>query len=129
MNGKIFNIQPFSIHDGPGIRTVVFMKGCNLRCYWCHNPESQDGRITMAYHQHKCIGCGECANVCPAEKEGRNALFTTDCMLCGRCAEACYAEAIEAFGEEITAEALTEKLKKDKSICSLEKCGKDSPLL
>ena len=116
MTGTICNIQPFSIHDGPGIRTVVFMKGCNLRCFWCHNPESQDRKITISHYPHKCIVCGECSQVCPAAKDGKPAFFTEDCTRCGKCAEECFAEAIVAIGEETTTETLLKRLLKDKNI-------------
>lgn len=116
LTGKICNIQPFSIHDGPGIRTVVFMKGCNLRCYWCHNPESQERGMTIAFHPHKCIGCGACAEVCPAAVDGKPAFFTDRCLKCGKCAENCFSEAIAAIGEDVTVSGLVKKLEKDKSI-------------
>ncbi len=119
MIGNICNIQPFSVHDGPGIRTTVFMKGCSLRCFWCHNPESQDTKKTIAYYSHKCIGCGACGAVCPHSENGKAAFFSERCILCGKCAEACFAEAIEAIGEEISADQLMEKLLRDKSMfCS-----------
>jgi len=116
MIGKICNIQPFSIHDGPGIRTVIFMKGCNLRCFWCHNPESQDSKTTIAYYPHKCIGCGECVKVCPNVKDGKAAFFTENCELCGKCADECFAEAIEAIGKELTVEKAVKTVAKDKEI-------------
>lgn len=116
MIGRICNIQPFSIHDGPGIRTVFFMKGCNLRCFWCHNPESQESKSTLAFYRHKCVGCGECAKVCPAAKNGKSALHTSDCLLCGRCAEECFDEAIELIGRDITADEAVAILRKDKEL-------------
>ena len=114
--GRICNIQPFSVHDGPGLRTVFFMKGCNLRCFWCHNPESQESRPTLARYPHKCIGCGACAKVCPTSQGGRTALHTEACILCGRCAEECFAEAIELIGKDITADEAFDIIKKDKSL-------------
>ena len=116
LTGKICNIQPFSIHDGPGIRTVIFMKGCNLRCFWCHNPESQDSKKTVAFYPHKCIGCGECVNICPNGKEGVTARFTENCSLCGKCAEECFSEAIEIIGEEFSADKLMHTIIKDKNL-------------
>ena len=65
MTGKIFEIKRFAVHDGDGIRTTVFFKGCPLKCVWCHNPEGISYRGQLAYYAHKCIGCGECAAVCP----------------------------------------------------------------
>ncbi len=116
LTGKICNIQPFSIHDGPGIRTVIFMKGCNLRCFWCHNPESQDSKKTVAFYPHKCIGCGECVNICPNGKEGVTARFTENCSLCGKCAEECFSEAIEIIGEEFSVDKLMHTIIKDKNL-------------
>ncbi len=118
MIGKICNIQPFSVHDGPGIRTTVFMKGCNLRCFWCHNPESQSTEKTIAYYPHKCIGCGACAVVCPHAKNGKAAFFTEKCIRCGECAKECFAEAIESIGEEISADQLMDKLLRDRDAFS-----------
>src|SRR5690606_2129207 len=65
MKGIVFDIQRFSIHDGPGIRTTVFLKGCSLHCYWCHNPESIHPRPEIQFYPEKCIGCGECVRLCP----------------------------------------------------------------
>ena len=116
MTGRICNIQPFSIHDGPGIRTVFFMKGCNLRCFWCHNPESQEFGTTMAFYSHKCIGCGACAEVCPKATDGKIAILTDACISCGKCAEECFTEAIEMIGKEITVDEAVKILAKDKNI-------------
>lgn len=116
MNGMIFNIQTFSLHDGPGIRTTVFMKGCNLRCYWCHNPESLSGKPELQFFSNKCIGCGECAAVCAAGQDGQSARFTDNCLLCGACVEACFSEAITLVGKQYSADALFANLEKDKDV-------------
>ena len=110
---RIFNIQRFSLHDGEGIRTVVFFKGCNLRCFWCHNPEGQRAEKELFFIASKCAGCGACEKVCP--KKG-GAIFTDNCTLCGKCAEVCYFGARESVGEDITAEELINRLLKDEKV-------------
>ena len=65
--GTVFNIQRYSVHDGPGIRTLVFLKGCPLRCLWCSNPESQEAAPQLAYNADKCLGCGRCVAICPQQ--------------------------------------------------------------
>lgn len=111
----VFNIQHFSIHDGSGIRTTVFFKGCNLRCPWCHNPESWSLQPTMQRTDMRCIGCGECALVCPQAQDRRNALFTQRCTNCGACAQVCYAEAIERVGKTMTTQEILDDIARDKS--------------
>lgn len=99
----VFNIQKFSLHDGPGIRTVVFLKGCPLKCKWCANPESQSPRIQILWDKEKCLGCGACAASCPQGavlKTGR--IIRIDgktCSGCGICATGCPAQALRAEGE------------------------------
>lgn len=106
MKGRIFNIQRFSIHDGPGIRTTVFMKGCNLRCRWCHNPESQERGNHVMFYGHKCKGCGSCREIC-------DKMFTDRCTNCGNCAQVCPYDARELCGRDITADELMAELVKD----------------
>lgn len=104
MKANIFDIQRGSFVDGPGIRTTVFFKGCNLRCEWCHNPESQNRGRELMFYADKCDGCGTCKRVCP------NGLKT--CELCGKCADYCSQDARKLVGEECeTDEILTEILK------------------
>jgi pyruvate formate lyase activating enzyme len=84
--GRVFDIQRFSIHDGPGIRTTVFLKGCPLRCLWCHNPESIDPRPLLSFVADKCINCGACAEVCPNQAHvmvARACVFEKE-VRCGR---------------------------------------------
>ena len=108
VKGRIINIQRFSIHDGPGIRTTVFLKGCNLRCLWCHNPDSQYPQPQRMFYRHKCVNCGACSRVC--EKA-----MLAQCDNCGRCVEVCEHNARELVGREITAEELLAELEKDKA--------------
>lgn len=96
MNGHIFDIQRFSIYDGPGIRTNIFFKGCNLRCLWCHNPESQKTENQLLFNSEKCVGCGKCTEIC-----GKT--FTPDCIACGKCVEVCFHDARKISGEIISA--------------------------
>lgn len=116
--GTVFNIQKFSINDGPGIRTTVFMKGCPLRCLWCHNPESKHTYREIMYDAAKCAGCGKCFDVC--EKKAHNVndnlhiLDRTLCKGCGECAEACVFGALEAVGKEMSAEEVIDEVLRDK---------------
>ncbi len=114
--GCLFKIQSFSVHDGPGIRDTVFMKGCNLHCYWCHNPESWSLLPELQFFSHKCIECEECIAVCPHVIDGHTAKFTKGCKMCGACVETCYAEALLKVGYEISSEELTERLEKNKLV-------------
>src|SRR5512134_1678537 len=99
VTGRIFDIQGFSIHDGPGIRTTVFVKGCPLRCAWCHNPEAMSFDFELGFQPERCIGCRECAAVCPEGvhvfgEDGR--LIRRElCQRCGKCVDVCYAQALE----------------------------------
>ena len=102
----LFDIQRNSFVDGPGIRTTVFFKGCDLRCAWCHNPESQSSNPQMMYYKSKCTGCGKCKEVCP------NGL--TECTLCGRCALYCPTGAREICGKEYTVDGVMREIMKDK---------------
>jgi pyruvate formate lyase activating enzyme len=114
---RVFDIQRFSIQDGPGIRTSVFMKGCPLRCRWCHNPESTDRSIQLMYYPHKCTGCGMCKTVC-----GRGAhifggkghvLDRGRCIVCGKCADVCAEAALETAGYDIGEEELVKIIARD----------------
>ncbi len=103
-SGLSFNIQRFSIHDGPGIRDLIFMKGCPLRCLWCSNPESQNCYPELAFNEGRCIGCAQCAKECPVAAittlaDGKVRIERQLCTNCGKCAEVCPALAIKLFGE------------------------------
>jgi pyruvate formate lyase activating enzyme len=108
--GLVFDIQRFSIHDGPGIRTTVFLKGCPLACPWCHNPESQSSSLELMLWPGRCIACESCLAACPhgaitlVEDEGERRIVTDlgRCRLCASCVEACYAGAREIVGRRMT---------------------------
>ena len=103
MTGHVFNIQKFCLHDGPGIRTAVFFKGCNLRCKWCANPESQGQDLQITWDSRKCTGCGRCEATCP---NGAKHPLDTACVGCGACLPQCPAGAIGKEGRSVTAEAV-----------------------
>jgi len=116
--GLIFDVKRYAINDGPGIRVVIFFKGCNLNCVWCHNPEGISGKIEKMYSPAKCIKCGICVAACPVKaltltQEG----IVTDkalCILCGKCAEVCPAKAIEMSGYYTTVAALMDIIEKER---------------
>jgi len=119
MNANIFEIKRFAVHDGDGIRTTVFFKGCPLRCIWCHNPEGLSAKPQLAYYAHKCVGCGECARVCPSQAHiMTNQAHVYDrhlCIGCGKCAEACLGDALTFYGKEMTVDELLPLLLEDKA--------------
>ncbi len=121
--GLLFNVQPFSLHDGEGIRSTVFLKGCNMRCFWCHNPESFLKHKELMFFQNKCIACDACNIACPQAKENKSARFTDACTLCFRCANACYADALQVVGQNMDAQTLFKDLIVHKDIFLKSKGG------
>lgn len=115
--GNIFDVKKYALHDGPGIRATVFLKGCPLCCQWCHNPEGIGANPQIFYRKKRCIGCGECLHACP-----ENALsltpegVITDAVMCksdGACVEVCNAEARELVGKTVSAEEIVDMVKRD----------------
>ncbi len=115
----IFDIKRFAINDGPGIRVVVFFKGCNLHCSWCHNPESISFNQEKMYTRQKCILCGSCASICPenAISMTPEGIFTDAiiCKLCGKCAEVCPTKATEISGKAMSVNEIMEVIEKEKA--------------
>ena len=116
VTAPIANIARGSLHDGPGVRTVIYFKGCPLRCRWCHNPETWSAHAQTICRPNKCIGCGQCIATCPEHHimENDRIVFSRDgCSACGACAERCPANALAVIGEKKTTEDVWEKLQKD----------------
>lgn len=116
--GIVFNIQRFSIYDGPGTRTAVFFKGCNLTCRWCHNPESIPPNPVLEYYPERCIGCGRCFAVCPTnahkfDEKGRHIVDRDLCTNCLHCVDNCFAEALIGVGQSMTADELVDAVMTD----------------
>lgn len=105
---RVFNIQRFSIHDGPGIRTTVFLKGCPAHCLWCHNPESQSSEPQLLTFPERCIDCGTCRRVCPTGTDPAR------CTACGRCADECPAEARQIAGRTMTVADVMRDVERDR---------------
>ena len=113
----ITNVQKFSIHDGDGIRTSVFFKGCPLKCEWCHNPETQRFEKEMQCDKEKCVGCGTCAKVCPngaiSMENGKPEMKKDACTFCGKCVNFCPIGIREIIGREYSVKELIKELMKD----------------
>lgn len=117
LEGTIFNIQKCSIHDGPGIRTLVFLKGCYLSCLWCANPESQHFQPEIMNFYVKCIGCGACEQVCEhgaiSKVENKYVIDRAKCIECKKCTDICYAESKKVMGKKMTTEEVMREIRKD----------------
>jgi pyruvate formate lyase activating enzyme len=117
IKGLVFDIRKFSIHDGPGIRTAVFFKGCPLNCQWCHNPESQSPKLEMIWRPNRCIRCGACEAICAEGAISLNgdgaSMDREKCTLCGDCIKVCYAEGREIVGREMTVAQVMAEIERD----------------
>lgn len=126
-SGVVFNIQRFSIHDGPGIRTTVFLKGCPLSCFWCHNPEGRKPRTEIMYHADRCIHCGECVDACPnrahALEHGAHVFDRDACRTAGACVKVCCSEALEMIGSEMTVDQVVTEVLRDKPFYETSRGG------
>ncbi len=115
--GKIFDIKHFAVHDGDGIRTAVFFKGCPLRCAWCHNPEGLRGKTELALFSEKCTLCAYCARVCSEgvhSFSGKHILKRELCNACGKCVTACPNEALVLYGKDVTVADIMPELLEDR---------------
>ena len=113
----VTSVQRFCMHDGPGIRTVIFTKGCTLRCRWCHNPETQSKRREILFYETKCVGCGGCAAVCEKHAQRFGDRRTIDrelCTACGKCADVCPTGALEPAGRFYSLDELLETVRRDR---------------
>ena len=127
MKGVICDIKRFAVHDGDGVRTTVFFKGCPLKCVWCHNPESIDFNPQLAYYENKCIGCGECVAVCPNRAHTiteKGHIFNRDlCVDCGKCEEFCLGDALKLYGTEVSVDELLKLVLEDKDFYEISGGG------
>ena len=120
MTVNVTNIQRFSLNDGPGIRTTVFLQGCNMRCSWCHNPETFSAHPVLMHYPDKCIGCGKCFEACPQKahkldaETGKHIIDRTLCVSCGKCAEICFADALVMSSKPMTVEEVMNEVRQDK---------------
>lgn len=118
MKANIVDIKRMAVHDGKGIRTTVFFKGCPLKCVWCHNPESIDFKNQLSYNNERCINCLECVNACSSSahksNDGLHIFERENCTACGKCAKVCLNSALTFYGKEYTVDELLPLLLEDK---------------
>jgi len=119
VTGRIFDIKRYSIHDGPGIRTTIFLKGCSLGCLWCHNPESVAAGPELMHWPARCAKCHACVKACPigaiaADAAGAVHIDREKCDLCGKCAEACLYDALQIVGREVSVDEVLAEAEKDR---------------
>ena len=117
--GAIVDLKRFAVHDGPGIRTTLFLKGCPLSCIWCHNPESIRREPELGLLHNKCVLCGECAKVCPEQchsfAEGTHRIDRSKCIACGKCVSACLHDALILYGRRLSAEEAARLILEDRA--------------
>ena len=116
--GAIVDLKRFAVHDGPGIRTTLFLKGCPLSCLWCHNPESIRRGAELGLLKNKCVLCGECAKVCPESchsfSDGTHRIDRSKCIACGKCVSACLYDALILYGRRLSAEEAARLILEDR---------------
>lgn len=128
ISGWIFDIKRFAVHDGPGIRTTIFLKGCSLQCQWCHNPESIHRYPELFINAERCIGCNTCVAVCPngahrLTSTGKKSFDRNQCTTCGQCVEHCYAGALLMAGRYVTIEDVMAVIREDATFYALSNGG------
>lgn len=118
LTARIFDIKKFAVHDGPGIRSTVFFKGCPLSCKWCHNPEGISFLPEVQYMEQKCVGCGACAEICPdgahSVLNGVHRFDRSECTVCGACEKVCPSQALVLCGKNMTVEEVLNKVLADR---------------
>jgi len=127
MKGLVFDIKRFAVHDGPGIRTTVFLKGCSLHCFWCQNPEGIHLKQEIMFYPERCIGCGRCVAACPQNahviQNGMHVYLRDKCVGCGKCVETCYAGALQLAGKWMTVDEVMKVVLMDKKFYEISNGG------